>query len=336
MEWGQLPEMVSFQKVGEAFDLRLANKIKRDLNHFIKRLLVRRTNPQSSGTPTKRDEWAIGIYAGKSPFDLTPAKNVSNPVLTCEDVSDVPARLVADPFMLKVKRAWYMFFEVMNGRTGKGEIGLATSKNGLKWTYRQIVLAEPFHLSYPYVFEWMNDYYMIPESYRAGTIRLYKALKFPMRWSFVGTLLSGQVFLDPSIFRYDDKWWLFAETNPDHKYDTLRIYNADDLMGPWLEHPQSPVIAGNAHIARPGGRVLVFDNRVVRYAQDCYPIYGTQVQAFEITELTTASYHERPASELAVLAGSGLGWNKSGMHHIDPHLQEDGCWIACVDGWSVA
>jgi hypothetical protein len=241
---------------------------------------------------------------------------------------------VADPFMLKTKRMWHMFFEVMDGRTGKGEIGLATSKNGLKWTYRQIVLAEPFHLSYPYVFEWMNDYYMIPESYQAGAIRLYKALKFPMRWSFVGTLLHGQNFLDPSIFRYGDKWWLFTETNPDHKYDTLRLYHADDLMGPWTEHPQSPIVEGNAHIARPAGRVLTYNNKVIRYAQDCYPTYGTQVRAFEITELATASYHERQVSESAVLTASGHGWNKSGMHHVDPHFADDGQWIACVDGWS--
>lgn len=229
-----------------------------------------------------------------------------------------------------------MFFEVMNRRTGKGEIGLATSKNGLKWTYQQIVLAEPFHLSYPYIFEWMNDYYMIPESFRAGAIRLYKALSFPTKWLFVGPLLGGSVFLDPSVFRYNDKWWLFTETNPDHKYDTLRLYHTDDLMGTWLEHPQSPIIEGNAHIARPGGRVLVFDNKVIRYTQDCYPTYGTQVRAFEITELTTARYHERQVSERAILAASGDGWNKSGMHHIDPHLLEDGRWIACVDGWSRA
>jgi hypothetical protein len=36
----------------------------------------------------------------------------------------------------------------------EGEIGLATSEDGLKWDYKQVVLNEPFHLSYPYVFEW--------------------------------------------------------------------------------------------------------------------------------------------------------------------------------------
>src|SRR5205823_6417872 len=153
-----------------------------------------------------QDVWSIGIYSGRSPFDLAPRQS-RNPVLTREAVSDVAASFVADPFMLDVNNVRYMFFEVMNWRANKGEIGLATSEDGLKWIYRQIVLAEPFHLSYPYVFEWMNQYYMIPESYQAGSIRLYKASRFPSQWVCVGSLLSGPHFVDPSIFRYEDRWW---------------------------------------------------------------------------------------------------------------------------------
>jgi hypothetical protein len=226
-----------------------------------------------------------------------------------------------------------MFFEVMNRQTRKGEIGLAVSDNAVHWAYQQIVLAEPFHLSYPYVFEWLGDYYMIPESFQARSIRLYRAVRFPTRWSLVATLLSGGVFLDSSIFRYHDRWWLFTETNPHHKYDTLRLYSADDLTGPWHEHTQSPIIEGNPHIARPGGRVLLVDGRVIRYTQDCYPVYGTQVRAFEVTQLTRQHYREQPVREQPILAASGVAWNACGMHHIDPHRLDDGRWIACVDGF---
>lgn len=278
-------------------------------------------------------EWSIGICMGKSPFDFVSSEVIKNPVITGKDVTDRSASFVADPFMLRVDNIWYMFFEVMNKKTNKGEIGLALSNNGWNWTYQQIVLAEPFHLSYPYVFTWMNDYYMIPESYQAGSVRLYKASKFPVEWSFIGTLLSGGVFLDSSIFYVNNHWWMFTETNPNHKYDTLRLYYADNLMGPWLEHPKSPIITENAHIARPAGRVVVIDSEVVRYTQDCYPMYGTQVRAFKITHLTTAGYHEQEACENLVLKPSGSRWNKSGMHHIDAHRTDDGQWIACVDGF---
>jgi hypothetical protein len=282
--------------------------------------------------PKKQYEWSIGIYYGTSPFSFSPPKNVDNPVLTRKDVLDVPAAFVADPFMLKRNHTWYMFFEVMNRQTSKGEIGLASSENGVKWTYQQIVLAEPFHLSYPYVFHWADDYYMIPESYQASSIRLYKALQFPTQWLCIATLLSGGVFLDSSIFFYDNKWWIFTETNSDLKWNTLRLYYASDLRGPWLEHLCSPLVEGNAHIARPAGRVLALNNSIIRYAQDCYPLYGTQVRAFESIELTPTSYSEREVSESLGLAASGAGWNESGMHHIDPHLIDDGRWIACVDG----
>jgi len=125
--------------------------------------------------------------------------------------------------MIKVSPTWVMFFEVLNKDTRRGEIGLATSEDGTNWKYKQIVIAEPFHLSYPYVFEWNNEYYLIPESYQANSIRLYKASNFPTEWSFVGNLLNDGFFVDSSIFRYADKWWMFAETNPDHKHDTLRL-----------------------------------------------------------------------------------------------------------------
>ena len=289
-----------------------------------------------ASTSRQRHEWSIGIYTGDSPLDLAPAENAANPVLTREHVTDTSARFVADPFMLKVDQTWHMFFEVMSRRTHRGEIGLATSPDGLNWKYRQIVLAEAFHLSYPYVFEWQGSYYMIPETHKAGAVRLYRAARFPTQWSFVADLLSGHSFGDSSPFRFGDKWWLFTETNPTYNFDTLRLYYADDLSGPWIEHRRSPIVEGDARIARPGGRVLVTGERIIRYAQDCYPVYGSRVGAFEITELTTTTYREQTASERPVLAASGSGWNASGMHHVDAHCLDSGRWIACVDGWVAA
>jgi hypothetical protein len=279
-----------------------------------------------------KERWSIGIYTGKSPIHLNPSQNIKNPVLRRADITDIHAGFVADPFMVWVKSSWYLFFEILNQKNCWGEIGLATSQDAIHWTYQEIVLAEPFHLSYPYVFEWMNEYYMIPESYQSGAIRLYKASMFPSQWSFVGNLLSGPTFLDPSIFRHADKWWLFAETNPEHRFDTLRLYYADELLGPWIEHPKSPIVNGNAHIARPGGRVVTINGRIIRYAQDCFPEYGMRVRAFEILTLSPEHYQEREIESGPVLSPSGQGWNAAGMHHIDSHQSMDGTWIACVDG----
>ena len=171
---------------------------------------------------------------------------------------------------------------------------------------------------------------MIPESVGANSIRLYESVDFPTQWSFVGTLLNGS-YADPSIFRFEDKWWMFACPTP-YEHDTLRLYYADELLGPWIEHPESPIIKGNAHIARPGGRVLVFDGRIIRYTQDDEPGYGSGVRAFEVTELTTTNYREQEVSKSPILGPSGIGWNARGMHHIDAHQIGNSRWVACVDG----
>lgn len=289
---------------------------------------------QQINLPAMIDElayvWAIGIYQGESPLNLAPATHISNPVLTYLDVADAPAAFIADPFMVKTIDGWLMFFEVFNHASNKGEIGLAVSRNGFDWQYRQIVLREDYHLSYPYVFAWQGEYYMTPETLEPKTIQLYKAVSFPDEWAVAATLVRGE-FADPSIFRFNDKWWLFACSTP-LRHDTLRLYFADELTGPWTEHPLSPIIEGNERIARPAGRVLVLDDKVIRYAQDCYPMYGTQVRAFEITDLTPTTYAEKERHESPIIKAQGSGWNEVGMHHLDPHLMPDGRWIACVDG----
>jgi hypothetical protein len=277
--------------------------------------------------------WSIGIYVGESPVSLRSPQGVRNPVLTRADVTDVPAAFVADPFLVRVDGAWYMFFEIMNWRSARGEIGLATSGDGVRWTYQRVVLAEPFHLSYPYVFQWQNDWYMIPESYQAGAVRLYRARQFPTEWVCVGTLLNGPYYADTSVFRHGDTWWLLTDTSAGFKDDTLRLYYAEDLVGPWREHPQSPLVQGNAYAARPAGRVIPSPDRILRYAQTCRPYYGTAVRAFEITELTKTSYKEQEVGQSPILGPSGAGWNACGMHHIDPYFMGDGRWIAGVDGW---
>ena len=273
--------------------------------------------------------WSIGIYTGDSPFQLRALENHANPVLRNTDVTDVSAEFVADPFMLRKNGRWYMFFEVLNDASC-GKIAFATSDDGLNWAYQHIVLDEQFHLSYPYVFEWQGQYYMIPETLGAAAICLYKAEEFPTRWSLQRKLIEGQ-HADPSIFRFGDRWWMFTCTRP-YQHDVLRLYFARDLEGPWKEHARSPVITNDRHRARPAGRILQMDGNVIRFAQDCAPDYGMQVRAFEIKELTRDTYVEVEHPSSPVLSPSGLGWNAKGMHHVDAHRQDDGKWIACVDG----
>ena len=275
--------------------------------------------------------WSIGIYAGKSPLHLAAAPGARNPVLSTASVTDVPARFVADPFMLRADGLWHLFFEVMNNSSDRGEIGLATSADGLAWQYEKIVLAEPFHLSYPYAFRWNSDIYMVAETLGAKAVRLYRAARFPEKWEHVQDLISG-VHADPSIFEYHGRWWMFTCPTP-HQHDSLALFSAANPTSTWTPHPQSPLITGNKSTARPGGRVLQFNGKLVRFTQDCLRIYGDKVRAFEITELTPTTYKDRELPESPVLTPvGGDAWNSSGMHHVDAHHLGEGNWLACVDG----
>jgi hypothetical protein len=272
--------------------------------------------------------YSIGIYEGQSPLTLTPSHRINNPVLTFNDVTDVPAKYIADPFMIYERDKWYMYFEVINKKSNKGEIGLATSDNGLAWSYQQIILDEPFHLSYPYVFKNNNNFYMIPESMGANYVRLYKAIEFPSKWSFEKNLIHYPL-VDPSIFKYGNNWWIFA-CDVVNKYN-LHLYYSHDIYDPWLEHPKSPIVQGRER-SRPGGRIITSHGKIIRYAQDNYPYYGRQLRAFHISKLTTEDYEENEISMVPVLKESGRGWNSIGMHNIDPHQLAEDRWIACVDG----
>lgn len=273
-------------------------------------------------------EYSIGIYTGKGPFDLLPCPEVDNPVLTAMDVTDVEAEFVADPFMVRENSRWYMFFEVLNKQGAQGDIGLAVSEDGRKWEYEQIVLDESFHLSYPNVFKWKGQYYMVPESRLAYAVRLYKAVEFPYKWSYVKDMVAGN-YLDPTVFYDGQLWWMFVS----ERCDVLHLFYAEDLDGAWVKHPQSPVVKLDGNVARPAGPILEHDGRVFRFTQDCVPTYGNQVRAFEITELTIQSYKEKPVENNPILKATGQGWNGEKMHHVDPHLIDGPSWIACVDGY---
>lgn len=283
--------------------------------------------------PIAAGHWyAIGICAGPSPLELASVPGIPNPVLSYRDVTDVPALFVADPFMIRHEEQWYLFFEVYNARTDKGEIGLAVSTDARSWSYRGLVLVRDFSLSYPHVFRWENRFYMVPEMYEQNCVRLFRAEAFPYDWRPVATLLEDGPVADPTLFRHDNAWWMFTCSRPlDH--DTLRLHRAESLLGPWLPHPQSPIISGDRRRARPAGRVVRTDRGLVRFAQDCFPRYGSSVRAFEIQRLTSDDYAEapvpRPPVERSFAADS---WNGVRMHHIDAHPLADGTWIALVDG----
>ena len=178
-----------------------------------------------------RNLWSIGFYAGANPLALASPEGVANPLITADFVTDVPARSVADPFLLAHGDRLLVFFEVWNADRELGEIAYATSEDGFAWTYGQIVLREPFHLSYPQIFKWRDQIVMVPESRRAGAVVLYEALAFPHRWRPVARLIEG-LYADATLLHRSGRWWMFAQRG----LDELRLFSSPRLDGGWREH----------------------------------------------------------------------------------------------------
>lgn len=112
----------------------------------------------------------------------------------------------------------------------------------------------------------------------------------------------------------------------------LRLYYANDLLGPRREHPKSAIVRNNRSISRPAGRLLEVNGKIIRVPQNCYPTYGRQVRAFEIRTISTAEYEEKGIKESPILKASGSGWDANGMYKIDVQKISENYWIACVDG----
>jgi len=243
---------------------------------------------------TLQDIWSIGIYTGTSPLQMQPADALANPVLTAAHVTDVPATFVADPFLLRVQQTWSMFFEVLHAQWQRGVIGLATSRDGWHWRYERVVLQEPFHLSYPFVFEWQGDYYMIPEMGHRRVVELYRAVSFPYEWRPEKTLLEVSRPLDATVTEVDVTWWMFVNMEEEGvavNWDELHLYYSDSLFGPWKPHARNPIVS-DVRSARPAGKLFWSNDVLYRPSQDSSLRYGYATTINKITELSPVAYNE--------------------------------------------
>lgn len=278
--------------------------------------------PKAKGQPFV---WTIGFYAGSSPFELKPAPGAANPVITAKDSGHPEIDTVAHPFLTIEGARYYAFFTAKNLKSGKGGIGLAESSDGLKWTFRGLVLQTENVLSYPFTFESQGEHYMVPES-SDNVLRLYRAARFPDGWELQAEILKGEKLLDPTLVQHNNRWWLFVAVSN----SMVRLYHSDSMKGPFTEHPRSPIVRDDPNIARPSGRPFLLDGKLYRLAQDCEPTYGNRVVALEITQLTPTEYGEKLIDQPLVSA-TASGWNAAAMHHVDAHRLSADKWIALVD-----
>jgi hypothetical protein len=209
-------------------------------------------------------------------------------------------RFYADPFIFKKDNKTYIFFEEFIYSKGKGDISvLEIDSRTNKCTKPICILDKPYHLSYPFIFEWEEEVYMIPETSENKTIEMYKSVDFPHKWELEKVLIDEINAVDATIIYHNKKFWMFANVFVDgsSSLDELHIFQSDNLLGEWESHKMNPVVS-SASSARPAGKIFIKDGKLIRPSQDCSFSYGYSVKFSEISKLTEDQYSEKLIDEL--------------------------------------
>ena len=207
-------------------------------------------------------------------------------------------RIWADPFPAVHDGRHYLFFEEKPYGSHAHLSVMEIDAKGQPGPPR-IVLERPYHLSYPHVFRWRDEWYMVPETFDERRIELYRAESFPDRWTLHSVLLDGVAAVDATLFEHEGRWWLSFATAVEglEEASALHFYHAPTPLGPWESHRYNPVKV-DVRSERPAGRVFRRDGRLYRPAQDGAPRYGSGLVLHEVLELTPTTFREEEVTRI--------------------------------------
>jgi hypothetical protein len=205
----------------------------------------------------------------------------------------------ADPFVIEWNRRHFVLFEDYSYAAGKGRIMYCEIFEDLSTSEPSVALERGYHVSYPFLWVSDGELYMLPETVERKALELYHAPAFPGQFELRRTLISDVCVIDPTLVSRDRKLWLFANDWPadGNPWDTLNLFWAGDLLGPWHPHPKNPVVR-DVGSARPAGSLFEVDGQLVRPAQDSSVHYGREIVFKCVEQLDTADYREREVGRI--------------------------------------
>ncbi len=265
--------------------------------------------------------WFIAYRTVQGPLQ---ADSILNPGPVYRPVKAPPGHFFADPFIVPWKGEVYVLVEDYVDSSRKGVISaLKLSDNGeLEWLGQ--ALERPYHLSYPFTFEHEGTLYMIPETFFAGRIELYRSKGSPLEWEFVQVLKDNLAGADTTVWIDNGIFYFFTSTGQPGipVNETLHLFYSDSLTGEWQPHPQNP-ICSDVRRSRSAGRLFKRAGKLIRPSQDCSVRYGYACQLNEVDVLSPDCYHERPIERIEPDWVPGL---------IGTHTFNSGSGIEVIDG----
>lgn len=229
-------------------------------------------------------------------------------------IADPKVRFYADPFPVTWQGRTFVFVEELDHRVGKGFISaIEFGADGPVGPARP-ALEEAWHLSYPLLLEHGGDLWMVPESMANHDVAIYRCVDFPYRWERHTTLLSDVQLSDATITQHDGRYYLFGALwdGVGGYSDTLAIFHATDLFGPWVPHEANPVLV-DRYSTRPAGNFVRRDGKLWRPIQDCTFGYGCGLVLAEVLELTPQTFRQRVDAEIR----PGALWPGQKLHTLN-------------------
>jgi hypothetical protein len=231
-----------------------------------------------------------------------------------QTIPNSPGRFLADPFVLSDQQRSYCFVEDYNYREAKACISVyELHANGS--TRIGPVIREPFHLSFPFLFQYQSRHYLCPESSASGEIRLYECIALPDQWVFTKTLMCNIAAADTMLFQHEGLWWLLTNIDSagigDYCSELHVFYASEPITDEWTPHPQNPVIV-DPNRARNGG-LLFKGAEIYRVSQrQGFDAYGQSAAINRITALTPSTYQE----EVVATIEPDFFPKTKGTHHL--------------------
>ncbi|MGI9382102.1 MAG: glucosamine inositolphosphorylceramide transferase family protein [Methyloligellaceae bacterium] len=251
-----------------------------------------------------------------------------------------PETMWADPFPIRRNGKSYIFFEEYPFKSKKGIVSYLELPEKLNGSTRRIrvpghpVIETPYHLSYPFLFEFEDRVYMIPETSGNQTIELWECDAFPEGWRKKKNVFEDISAADTTLLHWQDRWWMFTNIDrsksDDHTAELHVFYADNPIDGEWQPHPGNPVVSDARRARMAGGFIVTGDGRLVRCCQALGIYYGKAVVLCEVAELTETAYREVPFERIEPNWQPGV----RRTHHFvsrDGLTVVDGCW----DAWKV-
>lgn len=202
----------------------------------------------------------------------------------------------ADSFIVYNNNKYFIFYEEFDiqerhGYLAVGELDIENKK----LRNEKIILKEKYHLSFPNVFMYQNEYYMIPESHANGTVDLYRFIDFPYKVKKINTLLNDINAADSVVCFKDGVCYLFTNiyTNAQCLHaENLSIFQSSDLLNVDFKPVHRNPVETDKQFARMGGQFIQNIDGLFRVSQDCHRRYGYKINLMKVVKLTSFEYEE--------------------------------------------